>query len=269
MKSDDRNFAGPIPEIYDKLLVPLIFEPFAADLAAAVSIDEPHIVLETAAGTGAVTRALAMRLPKDTRIVATDLNDAMIERARTHQNMERIVWRTADATNLPFGDGMFDDVICQFGAMFFSDKVQGHSEAYRVLKPGGHYHFNVWDDLAENEFARTVSDAVAEVFPRDPPNFMARTPHGYADEDRLRTDLAEAGFSRARIDRVSHVAHGHSAREVATGFCQGTPLRMEIEARDPAKLQEATSAAAEALRKRFGSGVIHGRISALMVNAVH
>lgn len=186
MAVTDRLFAGSIPEIYDRLLVPLIFESYARDLAERVAKVKPRDVLETAAGTGALTRTIASRLPAHARIVATDLNQPMLDHAAAKQPRDhRIMWQQADALALSFEDQRFDVVACQFGVMFFPDKVQGYREARRVLKPGGHLLFNVWDQIAENEFAGVVTQALAAVFPHDPPDFMARTPHGYFDVERI------------------------------------------------------------------------------------
>ena len=193
MVATDKVFAGSIPEIYDRLMVPLIFEPYAADLAERVAAVQPKEVLETAAGTGVVTRALASRLPADVRIVATDLNPPMLDQAARRLSDARVEWRQADALALPFEDQSFGAVVCQFGAMFFPDKTQGYREAHRVLKPGGRFFFNVWDRIEANEFADVVTQTLAEMFPDDPPRFMARTPHGYHDEAQIRTELQAAG----------------------------------------------------------------------------
>jgi ubiquinone/menaquinone biosynthesis C-methylase UbiE len=155
MVASDKLFAGSVPEIYDRLLVPLIFESYALDLAGRLAEAGPRDVLETAAGTGVLTRALAARLPGEARIVATDLNQPMLDRATARQPSDgRIAWRQADALALPFPDEGFDAVACQFGAMFFPDKVRGYEEARRVLKPGGRFLFNVWDRISENESPR-------------------------------------------------------------------------------------------------------------------
>lgn len=264
----DKVFAGSVPELYERLMVPLIFAPYARDLAARLAKINPRAVLETAAGTGVVTRALAAALPAETRLTATDLNQPMLDQAKKQQPAGRpIEWRQADALALPFEDRSFDAVVCQFGAMFFPDKVQGYREARRVLKPRGHFFFNVWDAIEENDFADVVTQALAVVFPQDPPRFMARTPHGYHDEKQIRRELTAAGFTNVSFDTVDARSKAASPRDAAVAYCEGTPLRNEIEARGPPGLEEATRQATSALARRFGTGAVDGRIRAVVISA--
>jgi ubiquinone/menaquinone biosynthesis C-methylase UbiE len=268
MVATDKVFAGSIPEIYERFLVPLIFESYALDLAERLAQTKPQDVLETAAGTGVLTRAIASRIAGRMRIVATDLNQPMLDHARArlaHDN--RIEWRQADALALPFADGNFDAVACQFGAMFFPDRTLGYKEARRVLRPGGRFLFSVWDKIADNEFADVVTEAVAALFPQDPPRFLARTPHGYHDAGQIRRDVKAAGFETVSIDAVDGISKAASPRDVAIAYCQGTPLRNEIVAQDASGLEKATDKATEALAQRFGSGAIEGRIRAFVVTA--
>jgi ubiquinone/menaquinone biosynthesis C-methylase UbiE len=269
MAETDKVFAGSIPQLYDEFLVPLIFEYYARDLAARAGKANPSRILETAAGTGALTRELAARLPAQAAATVTDLNLPMLDHnAARMPNDRRFVWRQADALALPFADQSFDVVACQFGAMFFPDKVKGYAEARRVLRPGGRFIFNVWDRIEANDFALVVTDALAAVFPHDPPRFMARIPHGYHDVDRIRADVTAAGFASIAIETIATASNAASPRDAAIAYCQGTPLRSEIEARDAARLEHATEVAAEALARRFGNGPIEGRISAHVVTAV-
>jgi ubiquinone/menaquinone biosynthesis C-methylase UbiE len=230
---------------------------------------EPRDVLETAAGTGVLTRAMAAKLAHQARIVATDLNQPMLDHAAAReQTPGRIIWRQADALALPFEDQSFDAVACQFGAMFFPDKVSGYRQARRVLRPGGHFIFNVWDRISENEFADVVTETLATVFPQDPPRFMARTPHGYHDVAKLREQLTMAGFAQVSIETRGDISKAPSPRDPAIAYCQGTPLRNEIEARDPSGLEAATHACAQALALRFGNGPVQGRIRAHVITAI-
>jgi len=269
MLESDKLFAGSIPENYDRYMVPLIFAPFAADLAQRAASLSPGNVLEIAAGTGVVTRALAPKLSLGASYVVTDLNQPMLDYAASRQAPDsRITWRQADALALPFADAVFDLVLCQFGAMFFPDRAAAYREAKRVLKPGGHFLFNVWDRIEENEFADDVTQALARIFPQDPPRFLARTPHGYHDTVLIRRELEDAGFSRVAIETKADHSHASSPRLPAIAYCQGTVLRTEIEARDAGKLQAATDYAAAAIADRHGSGEVAAKIQAHVIMAV-
>lgn len=268
MSSTDQVFAGSVPKLYDAYLVPLIFAVYADDLARRVAALAPKSLLEIAAGTGAVTRAVAAALPPDVRYVATDLNEPMLAVARQRQGDDkRMSWQQADALALPFDDAAFDVVCCQFGAMFFPDRSKGYAEAKRVLKPDGTYLFNVWDSIAENVFADDATNALAKLFPDDPPRFMARTPHGYHDKAVIRADLERAGYSDISIEPLAATSRAPSADDVAIAYCQGTPLRGEIEARDASRLQAATEAVADAIRARHGAGPVEAKIQALVITA--
>jgi ubiquinone/menaquinone biosynthesis C-methylase UbiE len=268
MADSDKVFTGSIPKFYDTLMVPLIFEAYAADMAELVAALAPGAVLETAAGSGVVTRALAPRLPADARYVATDLNLPMLDYAATRQGAgNRIEWKQADALHLPFEDASFDVVCCQFGAMFFPDRVAGYAEARRVLRPSGRFVFSVWDRIEENLFADQVTRAVATVFPDDPPRFLARTPHGYHDVALIHDEVGRAGFTGIEISTREKLSRSSSAREVATAYCQGTPLRSEIEARDAGLLQLATDRAAAAIAGHGAEGPVAGKIQAHVIVA--
>ena len=266
MTNNDRVFVGSIPEFYDTYLVPLIFAGYAKDLAERTAALMPKALLETAAGTGAVTRELAARLDPDAHLAVTDLNQPMLDRAASMQSPDsRIEWRQADALNLPFADNSFDAVVCQFGVMFFPDKVAGYAEARRTLRPGGKFLFNVWDRIEANEIAYTVTEAAAAVFPADPPRFLARTPHGYHDIELISHEMKKAGFSAVSISTVEKVSTAPSPRHAAIAFCQGSPLRNEIEARDAKLLSAVIDRATLAISARYGTGAVSGKIRAHIV----
>ena len=262
----DTHFAGSIPQLYERLLVPLIFAPYANDLASRVASLRPSRVLEIAAGTGVVTRELIRMLPTDTTIVATDLNQAMLDQAATVGTSRSIEWRQADAMRLPFPDETFDVVVCQFGVMFFPDKAKAFSEARRVLRDGGHFMFNAWDRIEENEFADAITRSLKAVFPTDPPRFLARVPHGYHDCSAIGDDLLRGGFRQPpAFNTVAARSRAETARIPARAYCEGTPLRSEIEVRSPSGLSDATDVAAGAIASRFGAGAVDGKIQAHVV----
>jgi ubiquinone/menaquinone biosynthesis C-methylase UbiE len=268
MSATDKAYVGPIPEIYDTYLVPLIFEPYATDLARRIAELKPKHVLETAAGSGVVPRALAPLLAADARYTVSDLNPAMLDRAAPHLAGDaRIVWKQADAMALPFENKSFDAVCCQFGAMFFPDRVAGYREARRVLKGDGRFFLTVWDRVEENDFSQLVTEAAAEIFPKDPPRFLARAAHGYHDLAQIEADVRAAGFTKVEIAKVPKTARAPSPRHPAIGFAQGCPLRMEIEARDASKLEAVTDLAAEMIARKLGRGAVNGKIQAIVVEA--
>ena len=265
MTDSDKVFSGSIATLYESHLVPLIFQPYADDLARRIAALGATDLLEIAAGTGVVTRALAA-LPGDLSIVATDLNPAMLDEAARIGTARPVRWQAADAMALPFADASFDVVACQFGVMFFPDKARAFAEARRVLRPGGTFVFNVWDRIEANDFADTVTAALAPLFPADPPRFLARTPHGHFDVAMLARALAAGGFTATpAIDTVAARSRAATARIPAVAYCQGTPLRNEIEARAPGRLEQATDAATAAIARRFGAGAVDGRIQAHVI----
>jgi SAM-dependent methyltransferase len=249
MTATDVLFAGSIPALYDRLLGPLLFAPYARDLAGRAAALRPDRILETAAGTGIVTAALLEAAP-ESRIVATDLNQAMLDVAAGTILSERVAFQQADAQALPFADRSFDLVVCQFGVMFFPDRIAAFSEARRLLKPGGRLLFNAWDRIDRNPVTVAVAGAVAALFPQNPPGFFARVPFGYHDKARIEADLRAAGFTdiaAETVEKTSRVV----ARDAAKGLCEGTPLRAEIEERG--RLEAAVAAAAAALAPFDGS----------------
>ena len=266
MSQGDADFVGAMPEFYDRFVGPALMEPYAADLAARLSLESGD-VLEIAAGTGFVTRELLGRLPDQVKIVATDLNQPMLDRAAEIISSDRITWRKADAQALPFEDASFDAAVCQFGVMFFPDRDEAYREALRVLRPGGTYIFNAWDKIEFNGFSQAVTDGLAEHFPDDPPRFLARTPYGYNDIELIAKEVDRAGFVDVTVETVTERGHAASHKNPAIGLCQGGPMRAEIEALDPAGLDAATEAAARKIAERYGTGPVHAPLQAHVVTA--
>jgi SAM-dependent methyltransferase len=224
------QFTGSVPERYHRYLAPWLFDPYATDLAGRLPQRPVLRVLETAAGTGVVTRRLREALPSDATLVATDLNDAMVDYGRAAVPDPGVVWQQADAQALPFEDDSFDVVVCQFGFMFLPDKVEGFREARRVLSTGGVLLGNVWHSRDENPVARILQELLEERIPEDPPRFLD-TPYGYGDHERLRADLTAAGWDDIRLDVVCKESDAPSAEDVALGYLTGTPLAHDLSER--------------------------------------
>jgi len=267
MTATDTVFAGSIPAIYDRYMVPLVFEPYARLVAERAAKLKPRNILETAAGTGVVTEALHRALP-DAEIVATDLNQPMLEEAARRIGSPIVRFQAADAQALPFADAVFDLVVCQFGIMFFPDKVRGNSEARRVLRPDGRYLLVIWNNIEKNLATMTAGRSVADLFPLQAGLFYERIPFRYHDRAQIEQDLLAAGFNDIEFETVELRSQAPSARDAAIGLVQGTPMRSDIEQIDPNLVSRATDAAEEALRQFEGPDGFDAPMSAHLVTAI-
>ena len=266
MATQDTVFSGSIPAIYDRYMVPLIFAPYAQEVARRARTFMPGHVLETAAGTGVATEALNRAIP-DAEIIATDLNPPMLEAAAARVRSDKVSFEPADAQDLRFADHSFDLVVCQFGIMFYPDKVRGNAEARRVLRDGGRYLLVIWDKVERNLATMTAGRAVAELIPGEAARFYERVPFRYHDMAEIEADLRAAGFADIVFESVSKESRAASARDAAIALVQGTPMRADIEQIDPALLGPATDAAAKALAQFEGPEGFSAPMSAHLVVA--
>jgi SAM-dependent methyltransferase len=266
LKDQELRFSGSVPDKYEALMVPLIFRPYAEEMARRAAALEPRRVLETAAGTGALTRALHRALP-EAEIVASDLNQPMLDVNAGRIRSDRVRFIAADAQHLPFDDAGFDLVACQFGSMFFPDKVRGHSEARRVLGEGGHYLLAIWDAIERNALTAVAQQVLVDVFPDDPPLFMREGPFGYSDPLRIESDLHEAGFDTVDIETIALRSRCASAHDAAMALCYGTPMGTELDEREPGSLERVFAAVEQALAQFEGPDGIDAPMSAHIVTA--
>jgi ubiquinone/menaquinone biosynthesis C-methylase UbiE len=248
MASVDVRFSGSVPANYERYMVPLLFRPYAELLAERAAGFQPRTILETAAGTGVATDALARALP-EAEIVATDLNQAMLDVAAKRALTPNVTFREADALELPFDDGSFDLVVCQFGIMFYPDKVQGNSEAHRVLRDGGHYLLAVWDRIERNLLSSLAHETMQRQFPDNPPMFMKRGPFSYYEPEWIERDLHAAGFGDVDIETVELRSRSPSAEDAARGLTYGSPMGVELEEYGPGALDRVFEDFATAARE--------------------
>jgi SAM-dependent methyltransferase len=257
-------FSSDIAHNYDEYMVPLIFDDYARDVARVIARNPGADVLETAAGTGALTRHLLDRLNGSSRIVATDLNEGMLDLAASKTNGQ-VGYRLADACDLPFGDDSFDAVACQFGVMFFPDRAQGFAEAARVLRPGGQFVFNVWDSLEHNRLAEIVHETVNRMHADDPIPTLT-VPFARQDLSAIKDELEAAGFTHIEIAVLPARSRANSARDVVQALVLGSPLRVELEERGA--LDDAMQSVEAALMAEFGDGAIDAPMQATRIVAV-
>src|SRR3954469_23578836 len=251
-----------MPDAYDRWLVPVVFAPFARDLAVRVAARRPADALELAAGTGALTRDLLAALP-DLRITATDLNPPMVDLGRGR--VPGAHWQQADAMALPFADATFDVVTCQFGVMFFPDRVGAYAECRRVLRTNGAFLFNTWGSLEQHGFEIELMSALRDVLDTEPPRFLREIPHSYCDPELIEADVVAAGFTSVRVQELTVPGHAPSADGLARGYCLGTPLRMALaELGDVVVLGDKV---ARRMTQLLGDGPITAEMTALVIEA--
>ncbi|HVK87043.1 MAG TPA: L-histidine N(alpha)-methyltransferase [Kofleriaceae bacterium] len=263
--STETRFVGSIPALYDRHLGPVLFEPYALDLAARVPAGTRRI-LEVAAGTGRVTRHLLSALAADGTLVATDLNEPMLAEAASQLSSDaRVRWQAADVQALPFDDASFDVVACQFGLMFVPDKPRALRELRRVLRPGGTLLLNTWNDLARNPASALLHQLAFAELPNNPPAFML-VPFSMPDATELRTLTSTAGFTQVRVDTVDKIADAVSAGDLAIGLVRGNPLYNQLVERaiDADTFQTRVT---DALRAAFGDAPCRSPLSAHVVTA--
>ncbi len=264
----DRNveFTGSIPIAYDRYLGPMLFEPYATDLADRLSSVPMAAVLEVAAGTGILTARLRRAMPPTATLTATDLNEPMLDFARAKMPGLGITWQPADAQELPFRDTSFDIVACQFGIMFVPDKARAFLEARRVLRPHGHLVFNVWLSLADNPVGRIAHDTIGRFFSSDPPTFY-EVPFGFHDESLIRQLLLAADFDVVSCHRVALEARSPSALDAARGLVTGNPILLAVTERATAPAEEIIQAVAASLAAEGGAAPFRLPMRALVVVA--
>lgn len=263
----DAAYVGAIPAHYHHGIGPFLFEPYALHTAERIRQLGPRRVLETACGTGIVTRRLREALPSGALLIASDLNEPMIAVAKqTLPASANVEWVKADMTRLGFVDGQFDALVCQFGLMFVPDKLAALREARRVLARQGTLLLTTWASLAHNPVVELAQDTLGKLIPLAPPRYYERAPFGYGDRDTLVSWLQQAGFRDVGAELVEKQGFSPSPRDVAVGLIEGYPIADELRARSPELLPEAVDAVERAIRTAYGEPV-RARITALVAEA--
>ena len=244
--ADTGQVSASAAEIYDDFFVPALFGAWAGPLCEAAEVGAGHAVLDVACGTGATTRDAARRVGPQGHVVGLDLNEGMLDVARSRA--PAIAWTQAPAEALPFADETFDRVLCQFGLMFFDDRSTALREMIRVLRPGGRLALSVWDDADTSPGYAAMIALIDNMFGSEAADAL-RAPFVLGDRQTLRGVLDGGGLAEADIQTVQGTARFASIREWVRLDVRGWTLSDYI---DDAGF-EALVAAAESRLQRFAS----------------
>lgn len=263
------TFVGDIPHNYEKFLGPMIFAEYAKDLAKRIRAPKEGIILEIASGTGLASRQIRNIISQKTKIIVTDLSEDMLDISRgKFRDSENIEFKVADALDLPFQNGAFDAIACQFSLMFFPDKLTALQEIARTLKPGGRFYFNIWDSLEFNHLIQTVNETIIKCFPGNHPRFFD-IPYGYYEIDQIKRLLFLSGFSDVDISILPRLSTADKARDVALGYILGTPVISEIESLNSKPIPKVLEAVEKSISQKFGNRSITAKMQAIVFSALY
>lgn len=266
------TFSGSVPNTYHNFLGPLIFDAYARDIVARLApllkAKPDARILELACGTGIVTNLIAHALPSGASLLATDISEPMLNLARANfSGAPGVTFQTADACSLPWKDASFDIIVCQYGIMFFPDKVKAMKDARRVLAPGGTYLFNIWDSFEHNPIPRTAHETLTALFPANPIPFLAKFPFGYSDRVEIERVTRAGGFQNVRLETVGFPCTAPNASDAARAWIDGTPVSAGLVERGAPDSTQIKRDVESALAARFGAAPCKSTMRAIVGTA--
>jgi SAM-dependent methyltransferase len=255
---------------YDEILVPRIFEPWAAVLLDEVELSEGQAVLDIACGPGTVARLAARRIGRSGQVTACDISPAMLELAMAKKPADGaapITYQQSPADDLPIPDEAFDVVLCQQGLQFFPDKAGALVEMRRALNPGGRAGIAVWCAIEECPFWDALADAVAEVLGKEAAIGFRSGPWGLPEADELERLLDAAGFSDVVITRRSLPAVFEKGAAQVVATLSTASVGPQVAALDRQGRADLLAAAEAALEPFMRHGEVHSEAASHIVRA--
>ncbi len=199
---DKGQVSGSAAEVYETFFVPALFQEWTGRVADAAQIQAGDRVLDVACGTGVLTRTVAERVGKN-GVIGLDVNDGMLAVAR--EKSADIEWKQGVAENLPFEDGSFDAVVCQFGLMFFDNRQVAIQEMMRILRTGGRLAVAVWDSLDRTPGYAAMVDLLLRLFGEEAANGL-RAPFVLGEVEEVRDLFKSAGIHEVKVDTIVGIA---------------------------------------------------------------
>jgi SAM-dependent methyltransferase len=174
--------------------------PVDEPLIRALELDAPYRIAELGSGGGGTALALLRQAPAGSVVHGYDISPALVEaaRERTRADERGITFEVADvATTKP--EMPYDRLLSRFGVMFFDDPEAAFANLAHWLVPGGRFAFAVWAPPADNPWMSILREVVAEIVDVPTPDPEAPGPFRYADADKLRRLLLQAGFGELDV----------------------------------------------------------------------
>jgi ubiquinone/menaquinone biosynthesis C-methylase UbiE len=221
---------------YDKVLVPLLFIPWAEKLVESFHPWEGKHILDLATGTGVLAEKLFTETGDKGKITGVDINPEMLAMAakRCASANPPVDFIVATAEALGVADDSMDVVVCQQGFQFFPDKPAAAAEMHRVLRRGGRLVVTTWCPVEECEFFGAICAALTAIGEDDLSNMM-RVPFDFMDGNELKEQFEEAGFVGVSLSKETHPLSlaGHAMEPLEVAYA--TPVGIKLQALDEAR----------------------------------
>ena len=225
-------------EVYEEFFVPALFAQWPPYLAQAAAVGPGDRVLDVACGTGIAARYLAAVTGPTGAVAGLDRNEGMLAVAR--RKAAQVEWRQGRAEALPFAEGTFDAIVCQFGLMFFDDQVQALREMARVVRPGGSIVVATWDTYTNSPGYARLIGLLAELFGEDVADEL-RQPFALSDTQAVAQLFADAGMHNSAATTHTGRARFPSLEAWISTEIRGWTLAEKLDARAQQQLLAAAA----------------------------
>lgn len=236
------QISGSAAQIYEDFFVPALFAEPAAMLTELTEIRSGQSVLDVACGTGVFSRAALARVGPAGHVDGVDINEGMLAVASARAPGVR--WRLCRAEALPYGEGEFDAVICQFGLMFFEDRRAALAEMRRVARSQGVCAVAVWDALERSPGYAALAGLLHKLFGAEAADAL-RAPFVLGNRTEVQRLCASAQWRNVEIRTLNVTARFASLHDWLHTEIRGWTLAEKV---DNDQFEALLAASHDALR---------------------
>ena len=229
-KFDFKNSGNSVAQVYEELLVPRIFVPWAKVLLTVAKLCSGETVLDLACGPGTVAHMASEMVGSKGKVTAADISPPMLDIARSKPhspNSAPVEYVESPAAPLKVDDASFDLTVCQQGLQFFPEKVEALKEMARVTQPGGRMAIAVWGSLSQNPIFGEIYAGLAETLPSSIADMM-KAPFSLGGPDQLKALAEEAGLKNVEVKTHSRPLVFERGVDQAIRILDATPLAPQV-----------------------------------------